>query len=68
METLRSIQIPTQVFHGRLDRIVPVAHADAIAAGTAGSLTIIDDMGHIPRRRDWLTIAEHVVALHAGQP
>ncbi|MBN2624837.1 MAG: alpha/beta fold hydrolase [Acidimicrobiales bacterium] len=68
METLRSIQIPTQVFHGRLDRIVPVAHADAIAAGTAGSLTIIDDMGHIPRRRDWLTIADQIVALHAGQP
>jgi 3-oxoadipate enol-lactonase len=69
METLRSIRVSTQVIHGRLDRVLPVAHANAIAAAIPGaSLTIIDDMGHIPRLRDWLTIADQIVALRTQQP
>lgn len=63
MEALDSIRVPVHVVHGRLDRVLPVAHAEALASGIAGSsLTIVDDMGHIPRLGDWLTIAELVTA------
>lgn len=52
-------------FNGLLDRALPIAHAEALGAGIAGaSLTIVDDMGHIPRPGDWMMIAEQIVALN----
>ena len=64
VSSLRGVEVPTQAFHGQLDRVLPVAHADAIGAGIAGaSVTIVDGMGHIPRLGDWLMIAEQVIAL-----
>lgn len=69
MESLHTIRAPAHVVHGRLDRVLPVAHAHAIAAAIPGaSLTVIQDMGHIPRLRDWLTIAEHLVTQHVQRP
>lgn len=65
LEDLRGIEVPTLVVHGRLDRVLPVAHAEALGAAIPGSTVIvIDDMGHIPRRHDWHAIAEQVVALY----
>jgi pimeloyl-ACP methyl ester carboxylesterase len=41
--------IPTLIIHGSLDRIVPVATAEALAAKITGSkLVIIDGAGHVP--------------------
>lgn len=60
-ESLRSVRVPTLVVHGALDRVLPVAHAEALAGGIDGSsLRIVDTMGHIPRRADWLEIAEGI--------
>lgn len=62
-DSLRHVDVPTQVVHGRLDRVLPIAHAEAIGALVpAASVTIVDGMGHIPRRDDWLRIADRVVA------
>ena len=61
--SLRSVEVPTRVFHGELDRVLPVAHAEALGAGMpTASVTIVDGMGHIPRLGDWLMIADQVVA------
>ena len=63
MESLRSIDVPTHVFHGALDRVLPIAHAEALGTGIAGaSVTIIDGMGHIPRPADWGRIADALTA------
>lgn len=62
-ESLRAIAVPTLVFHGALDRVLPVAHAEALADGITGSsLRVIDGMGHIPRPGDWLMIADAIGA------
>ncbi len=69
MKTLDSVRIPTLVFHGALDRLLPVAHAHALESGITGSsLTIVDDMGHIPRLADWLMIATRIVATLTTNP
>jgi pimeloyl-ACP methyl ester carboxylesterase len=61
--SFRSVDVPTLVFHGRLDRVLPVAHAETIGAGiVAASVTIVDGMGHIPRLGDWLMISERVAS------
>ncbi len=60
-DSLRHVDVPTEVVHGRLDRVLPVAHAESIGALVPdASVTIVDGMGHIPRRDDWLRIAERV--------
>lgn len=65
-DALDAIRVPTLVIHGRLDNVLPLAHAEAIGAGIArASLTVVDDMGHIPRLADWLHIAEQMIALPA---
>lgn len=63
LDALAGVRVPTLVFHGHRDRILPVAHAEALHACVEGSsLTVLDDMGHIPRRADWLAIAEAIVS------
>ena len=54
------------VFHSRLDRALPVAHAEAITTAIPNaSMTIVDTMGHIPRLDDWLMIADRLDAMPA---
>ena len=63
-ESLSSLHVPTRVFHGHLDRVLPVAHAEALVAGIAGaSLTVVDGMGHIPRLDDWTMMAEQIITV-----
>lgn len=46
--TLSSIRVPTLVLVGREDAATPVAEAEAIADGIAGStLKVLDDCGHL---------------------
>lgn len=67
MASLAGVRVPTLVVHGLLDRVLPIAHAHALASGIAGSgLAIIEGMGHLPRLRDWLVIAEQIVAMRAA--
>ncbi len=66
MPSLGEIRVPAQIYHGRLDRVLPVAHAEALGAGIEGSsVTIVEDMGHIPRLGDWLAIAAGIAALES---
>lgn len=66
IESLGGIGVPSLVVHGRLDRVLPVAHAEALGANIASaSVSIVDDMGHIPRLGDWLMIAKLVVAMES---
>ena len=58
LDDLRRIDAPALVIHGTADRVLPVAHADALAAGIANSeLHVIDGMGHLPTRAEWILIA-----------
>jgi 3-oxoadipate enol-lactonase len=64
LDDVRRITAPAVVVHGRLDRLLPVAHAEALAAGIDGaSLLVRDTMGHLPRPADWGVIADEVVQL-----
>jgi pimeloyl-ACP methyl ester carboxylesterase len=46
---LRRVTCPTLVLWGAADRLVPLAHGEAYAAGIPGAtLTIMDDVGHSP--------------------
>jgi 3-oxoadipate enol-lactonase len=63
---LARISAPAAVVHGRLDRMLPVAHGEALARGIAGAtLEVLDTMGHIPRPQDWEAIATTAVDLAA---
>jgi 3-oxoadipate enol-lactonase len=58
LDDLGRIGAPTAVVHGRLDRMLPAAHAEALARGVQGAtLELRDSMGHIPRSQDWRDIA-----------
>lgn len=58
LDDLRRINAPALVIHGTADRVLPVAHADALAAGIANSeLHVIEGMGHLPTRAEWILIA-----------
>jgi pimeloyl-ACP methyl ester carboxylesterase len=61
---LRSLQIPTLVIHGSLDRLIPISGGRATAAAIAGSrYMVFDDMGHdLPRTR-WEEMVTAVGAL-----
>jgi 3-oxoadipate enol-lactonase len=64
LEDLGRIVSPTAVVHGRLDRMLPVGHAEALARGISGAtLELRDTMGHIPRPQDWRAIATTAVEL-----
>jgi pimeloyl-ACP methyl ester carboxylesterase len=48
-DRLRSVHSPALVIHGRLDPLLPVSEADAIAQQVAGAKKmILDDCGHVP--------------------
>jgi pimeloyl-ACP methyl ester carboxylesterase len=50
------------VIHGAVDRVLPIAHAHALAAGVSrAKLVVLPGMGHLPRPGDWDAIAELVV-------
>lgn len=58
MTDLMAITAPALVVHGTVDRVLPVAHAQALADGIANScLWLLDGMGHLPTRREWKHIA-----------
>lgn len=66
MASLRAARVPTTVFHGERDTVLPVAHATALGAGISGaSVTVVERMGHIPRLADWLMIAGRITAEQA---
>jgi pimeloyl-ACP methyl ester carboxylesterase len=61
-ESLRGVDVPVLVFHGRLDRVLPIAHAEALGAlMPESSVTVVDGMGHLPRQADWAMIAGRIV-------
>jgi 3-oxoadipate enol-lactonase len=65
-DDLASIMAPCLVVHGRLDRVLPLAHAEALRKGIRGATRwTVDDMGHLPRPADWAAIAE-TIADRAG--
>jgi pimeloyl-ACP methyl ester carboxylesterase len=44
---LAEIKVPTQIIHGRLDKVIPLALGEETAAGIAGAkLAVLDDMAH----------------------
>lgn len=50
---LQRISIPTLILHGRMDRMVPVAHSEAMAEAIPGArLITYDDLGHIAHEED----------------
>lgn len=56
---LSRIAVPALIVHGELDASIPVAHAHAFADGLSeATLTVIPDMGHLPRPADWKKIAD----------
>jgi 3-oxoadipate enol-lactonase len=62
LSCLSDIAASALVVHGAVDRVLPVAHAHALAAGIArAKLVILPGMGHLPRPGDWDAIAELVV-------
>ena len=47
--TLATIDVPTIVIHGRDDQLIPLAEAEALAAGIRGAqLIALDNTGHVP--------------------
>lgn len=63
LDLLARIAVPAVVVHGTHDRVLPLAHAEALAGGIPGAhLTVLDGMGHLPRPSAWRTIADLVVA------
>jgi 3-oxoadipate enol-lactonase len=70
LDALSAITADALVVHGTADRVLPVAHARALTAGIAGArLCLLDGMGHLATRREWLEIAgltvDHLAALPA---
>ncbi len=62
LDRLAEIDAPALVVHGRDDQVLPVAHAEAYAAGIAGArLMLVDDMGHIPKPAQWTLVADAAV-------
>lgn len=62
LSRLSKIFAPTVVVHGSADEVLPLAHAEALANGIEGAtLDIIDGMGHLPRRHEWVRIADIVI-------
>jgi proline iminopeptidase len=46
-ESLRAVQVPVLVVHGRQDPI-PLPSAEATALALHGELVVLDDCGHVP--------------------
>jgi pimeloyl-ACP methyl ester carboxylesterase len=68
-ELLADIDAPTLVVHGRRDQVLPVAHAESLAAGIGGAdLLLLDDMGHLPTAAEWSVVADATVAHLSAAP
>ncbi len=65
LDDLASIASPTVVVHGKVDRVLPIAHAHALTAIPGATLELREGMGHLPRQSDWTAIADHVIHLGA---
>lgn len=64
---LASFSTPALVIHGTADQVLPVRHAQPLAAGIANSdLQLIDGMVHLPTRSEWDRIARLASAHIAG--
>ena len=63
-DDLAAIAAPTLVVHGDVDLVLPLAHADALAAGVPGrGCTSSTGWGTCRRAREWTVLAE-LVATH----
>jgi pimeloyl-ACP methyl ester carboxylesterase len=62
LDALAAVTVPVQVVHGEVDRVLPVAHAEAFGRGVAGATVVVrPGMGHLPRPQDWAVVADLVV-------
>ena len=67
LDQLSNFASPALVVHGTSDRLLPIAHAQALARGIEGSdLHLVDGMGHLPTRREWEQITELVTRHISG--
>ena len=63
LDSLGEIDAPVLVVHGGVDQVLPVAHAETLAAGIPGArLLVLDDMGHLPTPEQWSVIADATTA------
>ena len=63
LDDLGHLAMPALIVHGAADRVLPVTHARALAAGIRSSeLVIVDNMGHLPTRTEWIHLAGFVEA------
>lgn len=61
LQQLGNFRTPALVVHGTADRLLPVAHAQALASGIVGSeLVLLDGMGHLPTRSEWKQITGRI--------
>jgi len=65
---LAEIRAPVLIVHGRQDRLVPLAEAEALQAGIPGSrLVVLEDCGHWPhveRRSEFVAAVKGFLGLH----
>jgi pimeloyl-ACP methyl ester carboxylesterase len=63
LDDLAAVGATTVAVHGADDLVLPVAHAEALAAAIAGArLEVVEGMGHLPTRREWAVVADVVLA------
>jgi pimeloyl-ACP methyl ester carboxylesterase len=68
-DALARIKAPTLILWGRADRVVPVDHAERIAAAIPGARTIIyDDVGHAPQEEASAQTLTDLRAFLASKP
>ncbi|MGH9271560.1 MAG: alpha/beta fold hydrolase [Ilumatobacteraceae bacterium] len=58
LDDLGRLTMPALVVHGTADRVLPIGHAHALAAGIEdAALHVLDGMGHLPTRAEWIQLA-----------
>jgi pimeloyl-ACP methyl ester carboxylesterase len=63
LDRLGQVEASALVIQGDRDRVLPLAHAEALARGIAGAhLEVLAGMGHIPRPSEWDEVARLVAA------
>lgn len=69
VDCLARIEVSALVVHGDLDRVLPLRHAESLAAGIADAeLVVVSGMGHLPQPSVWDELADRTLAhvLNAG--
>ncbi len=57
LDVLAAIDVPALAVHGRGDRSLPIAHAEAFAREMPDCrIEIVDDMAHLPTRHAWTVL------------